>query len=214
MLWEMQDGVGGRGFVYLIRCDTFHQVGWATKPLVKLTALQSASPHPMTLLGTIAGTATDAAVWHTQFDAARGIGDWFSLAPEQVAEFTSTDGFVPFADQPLPARPARRQVEYTIDRAVIDRMKTVADLNGHSVSRLTEAALHAFDVPPAPPLSWAQRSRLRIWLPEHAVTLVNDRAERHRCAARRLIEGTLRAALAADAPPARGPGWDPNSAVR
>jgi hypothetical protein len=76
----------GIGFVYFIRDDVtgLTKVGWALNPQKRLANLQTGSPVPLRLLGSIRGRRESEAYLHDLFAHARRHGEWFELPDEAI----------------------------------------------------------------------------------------------------------------------------------
>lgn len=75
--------------VYFIQAaDGSVKIGIAADPASRLATLQIAHAHPLKLLATCPGGAMREKAYHEHFASARLAGEWFSPAPEILAEIT------------------------------------------------------------------------------------------------------------------------------
>lgn len=72
------------GYVYFIRAGRTNlvKIGWATDVDKRQRELQTASPHPLHLIGYEPGSLFDEADWHDRFKHLRVRGEWFLLAAD------------------------------------------------------------------------------------------------------------------------------------
>lgn len=105
-----------------------------------------------------------------------------------------------------------KAVEFTVRSDLVAAARKMAAERDVTLSAVTAWALGVYLAAghPPPSMSAADRVRLPVRLP---VKLIDDlvvAAAQAGVSHRLIVEGALAAAFA----PARGPGWDPNSAVR
>lgn len=72
------------GSIYIARCGRFHKIGHSVTPGKRIASLQTGSPEPIILVGTIPGSRDDEQEWHRQFRSKRVHGEWFDLSEEEV----------------------------------------------------------------------------------------------------------------------------------
>lgn len=88
---------GAGGMVYIIRMNGLYKIGWSTRPLERLKALQTGVPYELELVGTIEGDLAAERIWHHLFRDKHVRGEWFALAPEDVkAILAIDDGIDPY----------------------------------------------------------------------------------------------------------------------
>ena len=72
----------GKGRVYVIGCQVGCKIGWTSKdPRDRVRALQTGSPHPLHLVGSVEGTRAIEAAAHRRFSDYRMAGEWFQVNP-------------------------------------------------------------------------------------------------------------------------------------
>lgn len=69
-----------RGFVYFIGCGEHIKIGFSTRPLDRLRALQTSHPNELEILGTQKGTRSLESRLHKRFDDIRVRGEWFEAS--------------------------------------------------------------------------------------------------------------------------------------
>jgi hypothetical protein len=77
------------GFVYLAECGGFYKIGMTTGSVgARISALGNGNPFPVRLAHSIAcrNPIEVEARLHKQYEALRGKGEWFNLAPEHVEQ--------------------------------------------------------------------------------------------------------------------------------
>jgi hypothetical protein len=92
--------------VYFIQAETGQiKIGVAEHVERRLNALRMCSPVPLKVLATTPGAQQEEFAYHRQFAAHRLHGEWFSPAPEILAEIDRLNA----AAQTLPTPPANPQ---------------------------------------------------------------------------------------------------------
>jgi hypothetical protein len=69
-----------RGFVYFIGCGEYIKIGFSSRPLDRLRALQTSHPDELEILGTIRGTRQLESKLHKRFADDRERGEWFQAS--------------------------------------------------------------------------------------------------------------------------------------
>ena len=101
-------------WVYFVGCAGFVKIGVTNNVPGRLSALRTASPFPVGLLGLVEGTAKDEADLHGYFKAKRVRGEWFALNEDDVlgillaCDYTALSNMravMALADQPQPREP-------------------------------------------------------------------------------------------------------------
>lgn len=70
------------GFIYFIRCGEFVKIGFSKVPDVRFRALETASPHPITLAAKHPGTEKDEAALHLLLSEHHHRREWFRSCPQ------------------------------------------------------------------------------------------------------------------------------------
>jgi hypothetical protein len=85
------------GHVYFIRAGRTNlvKIGWAKDVDKRHRELQTASPHPLHLIGYMPGSLFDEAAWHERFAHVRVRGEWFRL----TTELRGVIGRLPYQDR-------------------------------------------------------------------------------------------------------------------
>lgn len=82
-----EPGVRANSTVYFIQVASGEiKIGNANCANARLRKLQSANPHKLTLLATCAGGEPQEREYHTRFAQHRLVGEWFTPAPDILAE--------------------------------------------------------------------------------------------------------------------------------
>ena len=66
--------------LYLITDGEYYKLGYSVDPNKRLKALQTAHPKPLRLLAVSEGGYADEAYYHSQLEATKQNGEWFSLS--------------------------------------------------------------------------------------------------------------------------------------
>lgn len=82
---------GAGSMVYVVHCDGLYKIGVSSNVSERVRSLQTASPHLVTLIGTIEGDRSIEALWHYQFREKHVRGEWFRLTPEDVRYVLASD---------------------------------------------------------------------------------------------------------------------------
>ena len=69
-----------RGFVYFISCGDHIKIGFSTRPLDRLRALQTSHPDALEIVGTMRGTRALETKLHKRFADTRERGEWFQTS--------------------------------------------------------------------------------------------------------------------------------------
>jgi len=79
------------GYVYLFKSGKHHKIGRSNAPERRAYEVRLQMPERVETVHTIATDDPEGieAYWHRRFASKRANGEWFSLAPEDVAAFTS-----------------------------------------------------------------------------------------------------------------------------
>lgn len=93
--------VDAPGYVYVVRCQRFHKIGWSADPARRLPHYQVHNPYPVALVGTVPGTREDEAAWHREHAAKRVRGEWFRLTRDDVARILAGQHAIPSVGQVL-----------------------------------------------------------------------------------------------------------------
>jgi len=79
--------------VYVAECQGLYKIGYSIRPTSRIASLQTATPFPVTLLGTIEGGKEVESWWHHHFKAKRVRGEWFALDAADLALLLASDEF-------------------------------------------------------------------------------------------------------------------------
>jgi len=72
--------------VYMVQAsDSLVKIGWARDVKKRVSALQIAAAHPLTVLRTIEGERHFEGILHDHFHAERVRGEWFNFRPEMLS---------------------------------------------------------------------------------------------------------------------------------
>lgn len=69
------------GWVYFYRCDQTVKIGFSTKPIERIEALNRMAPPDAHLVGTMTGGRDQEQKLHRRFRRSRMRGEWFRLSP-------------------------------------------------------------------------------------------------------------------------------------
>lgn len=115
------------GFVYVMEAAGLYKVGFSAAPRRRLPAVQVGCPVPITLIGTVEGTALHERAWHMAFAGRRSCGEWFKLATHEVQRILlwgSPDPFLwwPTRDVHIPCSAAERAIFHVRHDSTEDHM--------------------------------------------------------------------------------------------
>jgi hypothetical protein len=126
---------GRKGKVYFIRAGDKIKIGFSTRPLDRLKALQTAHPGCLEIIGIMHGAFSLEGRLHEQFSRYRIRGEWFRLSPEIVRyiEANTLEG---------QARAAAKREAYLVPQQPMPRTAdaAVAEIRRHLKMRNMTAA--------------------------------------------------------------------------
>lgn len=76
------------GYVYIIAAEgtQFFKIGYSENPQFRLAELQTGCPHFLKIIGQWPGSMEAESQIHIRLESCRGIGEWFSISPETMAD--------------------------------------------------------------------------------------------------------------------------------
>lgn len=129
-----------RGYVYFIRAGKFIKIGFSTRPMERLAALQTSHPGKLEILGTRQASRDFEGELHAHFASLRARGEWFR------AEEPLLDYIEEYTPEGIEAANARRQ--YELDNLPIDRTPPLSEEAKAMIGRLINAReAHGADTP-------------------------------------------------------------------
>lgn len=129
-----------KGSIYFVRAGDFIKIGYSTRPLDRLKALQTSHPGKLELIGTRPGSREFETELHDHFIKLHVRGEWFQAKDPllQYIEENTPEG--------IEAAKARRQ--YELDNLPIDRTPPLSEEAKAMIGRLINAReAHGADTP-------------------------------------------------------------------
>jgi hypothetical protein len=124
------------GTIYFIsdKAMTTVKIGFTQNPIAqRLDTLQSLSPKPLRLLGTIDGVEADETLLHREFSSDRQHGEWFALTPE-IKQFIDVATTLP-KNKDINPRP-RYRFEFWLDSNKNDELLLMEEIAALKKKRL------------------------------------------------------------------------------